>query len=237
MKSTEFSDRSIGILCDWMASNGLMKPPKHKHHTREERAEVRHALDASTDQLVEAYQFILHTVRTQPHGEVKVKNFLLDPLMVQKLKKNKTYRQLMKEHLCLQNVFHIPPESMSEMFQIGMEQLHSKNYEMAGNIFLFLLYLNTFVAWFWQGLARSWEGLQRYSEALYAYGVAINCQPLDVELYRCATRLCLQRQEQACAKNLLEYGLEQFSTHTQHEIGSQDRRDLEAMLAAVNRAA
>lgn len=215
-----FDNKSIKALNHWLVSEQLM--------TDHNPIELTRLLDEATDSIAQGYQRLLnHTQKkheTNPYG--------LDPKIVEKLKKKKTYQQMLEKHVTFQNIFHYTPEMMAKLGKVAIEELHKHHYEEASQIFLFGLYLNPFVAWFWQGLARCWQGMQKRQEALFAHGMAINCQPLDADLYKAAVNYCLEIDEPGKAKALLEYGLQE-ALSTPEQASSTHQQQLEAILAFV----
>ncbi len=217
-----FDKKSISALNDWLVEEKLID--------NQDPVELKRLLEDSTDSIARGYQLLLQETQ---QDEPEPNPYQIDPKVFEQLKKKKAFQRLMSENLTLQGVFHYTPEMMANLNRIGLQQFHQRHYEQASRIFLYGLYLNPYVAWFWQGLARCYQGMHKVEDALFAHGMAINCQPLDTDLYKTAVQYCLDVQESNKAKALLEHGLREAQS-TPEQASPTHHHQLEAMLAYVN---
>lgn len=174
---------------------------------KESRELLTHEINMYKESFLRGYEIILDYA-SRDKFYLPRENFELKPI------DKKKHPELAHVHTLkllktkfLQEVFDYNPRMMREIYDLGCNFFHLKEFEKCIDIFTFLNVMNPTVCWFWQVLGRAWEEKNKLHEAIYAFCVAINCDLRRLEGYQDAVRCCVKSKNYETAINILDYGL------------------------------
>lgn len=204
-----FSASTVKGLSEWMVAEGFIEPlKKNKPLGQRDRDGIRQLLEGFTGQVAEGYRVVIKHIGELPNGNLRLATFRMPSKLIKQMRNPKTAMAQWSEHLVMQGILGFSGETMAEVYEIAKSLHHERRYDEAINVYLYLIYLNPYVAWFWQGLGRSWKAALEFVSACYAFSVAINCEPLSLELYRDAVNCYLDMNEYTSADLLLQHGID-----------------------------
>ena len=234
-KSHIFSAATVTGVCDWLIQEGLLDLSRlGQHRGHPERRVVRTCLDSWNRAVARGYRLVLEEVGSRVGGQQALPHFKIDSAAVDRLHDSEHFRQSMETGVVMQAVLGYSGGAMAEAFEIAHWYVEGHRLAEAADIYLWLIYLNPFVGWFWQGLGDCWHQAEQCDEAFYAYCVAINCDLYEPRLYRSACQCCMDRGNYGKARELLARGIELMEHAPKSRENRDKRRTLQYALAYVN---
>lgn len=219
-------------ICQWLATEGVLEDQGAKR-SHPERKAVASYLNQFADSVAQGYQIMLREVGRLPNGSTQRDGLMIPEALLHRLNNREFVGEELAQEGTVQGLFHFSGDQMALMFEVSSGLLAAKKCDEAANAFMYLIYLNPFVAQFWQQLGRCWIGLQHLQEALYAFCAAINCDPYNPSLYRSAVNACLDWHHFETAVSLLSYGLHRVKGSNLPDVSAREERFKDMMAYVI----
>lgn len=213
---------------DLLIEQGLLDPyslPKHGKHP--ERDAVKTLLETSSDTVKLGYNRLLDTLRKR-HGDAKAAEFARDPKKNVLLNNPKSYEEWLERQGTMQEFFQYTGSQMREMYETAMDLFEERDIDASASIYIYLIYLNPHVGWFWQGLGDCWTEKQQWPSAQQTYAIAIGMDPTNIEFYHSAVKSFLETHDHEGAIHLLQNGIDALKQHSPTQKERQAIQELEA---------
>lgn len=105
----------------------------------------------------------------------------------------------------LQELLGYSDDQMCVCYNIACQFYDNKNFENAGNIYLFLTHLNPIIIPFWMGVGCVFEATHRINEAIAIYGIVIALGPMQIENWYHPFRCALQAKHYQEVSGLIAF--------------------------------
>lgn len=125
--------------------------------------------------------------------------------------------EFLANHQTLQAVLGFADDMLLEMYEVAFGLFEEKRYSECIDAFVFLTTVNPNVSSFWLGLGSALQMDDRLDEALAAYRIAITKDPLRLDSYLYAARLCMQMKEVHEGELLCDAALKVAATQPENE--------------------
>ncbi len=220
MVKTKLNNAALSAVADLFVEQGLIDgralDPKNKHAARDV---LKASLESYIGAITAGYHQVLEEVSTR-WGTKRLPEFMMNEVETPP-----------KEGAVPEPRYS--DDSIKAVYELAVELKERRELDKAASIFVFLIYLDPQVAWFWEGLGQCWQEGNQWEAARFAFGTAVNCDPTDPEHYRSLCNCLLEMGERSKAQAVLEYGLEMLRKEPRNKQVAETREILDAMLAYV----
>ena len=233
MAKKKFSRSSLKNLGNALVAQGMLEPQAlDSGHIRATQDALEASLDLYTNAVAKGYRKTLEMV-TANSGPDFAEQFKLKHLDLGGAEQQAKMQKATEEERLMQVCMDYSDEMLKTVFDLAIQLKEQKQWDDAVLVLTFLLYLCPAQAWFWYELASCWHTNEQWDAAMYAYAMAIDRAPKEIEFYRSACNCLLDARETEKAKELLNYGLEQFKSD--RSVAAQENvLNLESALVYVN---
>lgn len=236
MFNPEFKEEAVDNLLVTFFEEGFMgsiRPPSTEEEKKKLRQAVQTCLQYYFGTVEKGYLQVLEETK-KSWTEAKIKEFTLSDLTLERLKDPAELKKINEEHPVLQTYLHYSDDLIREVFSIAGDLTERREWEQAVAVVVFLIYLNPYIAEFWEGLGQCWEQASQWDTAEFAYERAIQCAPANPEFYRSACQCLLEQKNYPRAEEILNEGLAYLSEQPSDPNITEATELLTAALAYVN---
>lgn len=226
-------EQALGTLCETIVN---IEKPYYQSDLQPFQAyaatlteQIKETVTAYKNSLARGYHLVLENIAKISPLEVgkydissKIENFISD---------KEDLEEILEKKKVLQVVFGYTGKMMREIYIFADSLLQAKNYKDAEDVFFFLISLNPYICWFWQGLGKCMQMQERMDEAIHSYLVSINCDPLRIHGYNDVVRCSLAFKNFDLAYQVIDYGRGIANAEQSKELNN----GLETMMAYIEK--
>ncbi len=225
----KLSNRGLTRVAEMLVEEGFIDgsslDSKNKHAGRDV---LRVCLESYMDAIGKGYRQVLQGVQER-WGQKRLGEFVIDDATLDKLRDGDFHGK--EFNGALQESLHYSDEAVQVAYDLAVELRGRGQWTEAASIFVFLLYLDPRVSWFWQGLGDCWQQENQWEAAQFAYGTAVNCDPTNPQMYRSYCNCFLEMGEKGKAQAAIEWGLQVLQDQPKSKENSEATTILQDVLA------
>lgn len=224
MVKTKLSNSALSAVAETFVEEGLIDSraldPKNKHAARDV---LKACLESYMGTIANGYHQVLEEVHTR-WGAKRLPEFMLSEAEATASTEEGEEPSPRSRYT---------DDSIKAIYELAVDLLERRQIDKAASIFVFLIYLDPQVSWFWEGLGHCWQAGNQWEAARFAFGTAVNCDPTNPELYRSLCNCLIEMHEHDKAVAALEYGLDLLRQEPKTKEISEATEILDAVLAYV----
>lgn len=167
--------------------------------------QIKDSIISYKDHLTRGYELVLnHINQTNPS---QIERYKIGSKISHLVSSEEKLLDVLEEKKVLQFVFGYDGKMMREIYEFADKLYNEKNYSDATEVFLFLISINPYICWFWQGLGKAFQAQNQFEEASNAFLMALNCDPKRLDGYRDAIRCSLEFKNFDTIDKIISYGM------------------------------
>lgn len=200
MTKSKLSNSSLKAVAEQFVEEGLIDrellDPKNRHSAQDL---LKSCLESYMETVVNGYRYALGEVQKR-WGNTRLPEFMITDEMLEALNNS-------KEAGVVREKLHFLDDAIDTIFELAEDLKERRQWDEAISIYVFLIYLDPFISWFWHGLAECWQEVNQWQSAQFAYATAVNCDSTNPYFYQSLCSCLLEMGEREKAQTALQYGL------------------------------
>ncbi len=233
MGKAKFSNSTLKGAAQLLMDQGFIDKtaldPKNKHAVGDL---LKTCLDSYVGNVTEGYRWLLKEARGR-WGAKRAQEFMIDEAALKEWGTPEHMQKIAEAYGGMKEALHYSDETVHSMYELAQDLVERRQWEAAAYILVFLVYVDPYECWFWESLGQCWQATEQWEAAEFAFGTAVNCDPVNTELYRSYCNCLLERGEKKKAHAVLEYGISQLREAPKGRHTTEGIEALESALAYV----
>lgn len=233
MVKPKFSNSALKGAAQLLIDQGFIDPSsldsKNKHAAGDY---LKTCLESYVENVTEGYRWLLKEARGR-WGAKRAREFMIDEAALKEWGTPEQMQKIAESLGGMREALHYSNETVQSVYELAQDLVERRQWEAAAYILVFLVYVNPHEGWFWEGLGQCWQATEQWEAAEFAFGTAVNCDPVNPELYRSYCNCLLERGEKKKAHAVLEYGIGRLREAPKGRHTTEAIEALESALAYV----